>query len=150
LVVEFFCVNSLPTLIVLQFLSGIIFAGFNFAILNYFYQNVKADLINHISFFYIFQAFAMLAGSLVGAGIIEIGKKVYGNEVQAILLVLVISMAFRFIALIYSRKIKDINRNKVNLYASILLQKPVAYSVKHFWHVLSEQERKILHKLRAK
>jgi len=150
LFIEFLFLKSLPVLIILQFVSGIIFAGFNYAILNYFYQNVKVDLINHMSFFYIFQAFAMLAGSLVGAGIIAIGKKVYGNEVQAILLVIAISMAFRFIALLYSKNIKDVNRNKVNLYTSIILQKPVAYSIKHFWHVLSEQERKILHKIRAK
>ena len=150
LFVEFLFLKNLPVLIILQFVSGIIFAGFNYAILNYFYQNVKVDLINHMSFFYIFQAFAMLAGSLVGAGIIAIGKKVYGNEVQAILLVIAISMAFRFIALLYSKNIKDVNRNKVNLYTSIILQKPVAYSIKHFWHVLSEQERKILHKIRAK
>ncbi len=150
LFVEYFFVQYLPVLIILQFLSGIVFAGFNYAIINYFYQNVKVDLINHMSFFYIFQAFAMVIGSLLGAGIISIGKSIYGNEMQAILLVIIISMVFRFIAFIYSRRIKDVNKKPVNLYANIILQKPVAYSVKHFWHVLSAQERRILHKIRSK
>jgi len=144
LFVEYFFVDYLPILIILQFLSGIIFAGFNYAILNYFYQNIKIDLINHMSFFYIFQAFAMIIGSLFGAGIIAIGKIVYGNEMQAILLVIVISMIVRFIAFVYSRRIKDVNKKQVNLYINIILQKPIAYSVKHFWHVLSEQERKAI------
>ena len=91
-----------------------------------------------------------LAGIVAaGAGIIAFGKNIYGNEVQAIFLVIIVSMVFRFIAFMYSRKIVDRNKTGINLYKSIILQKPVAYSVKHFWHVLSYQERRILHRLRS-
>jgi len=154
LFVEFFFINNLPILIILQFLSGIIFAGFNYSILNYFYQNVKDDLINHMGFFYIFQASAMLCGSLVGAGLIKIGEKIYGNQVQAIFLVIVVSMVFRYIAFMYSRKLKstkDISNSKeIDLYRNIILQIPVSYSVKQFWHVLSKQERIFINKLKSK
>ncbi len=154
LIIEYFFINNLPVLIVLQFISGIIFAGFNYSIINYFYQNVKDDLINHMGFFYIFQASAMLCGSLVGAGLIKIGERMYGNEVQAIFLVIVVSMVFRYIAFMYSRKLKStkINSNtkEIDLYRNIILQVPVSYSVKQFWHVLSRQERAFVTKFKSK
>jgi len=154
LVVEYFFLNNMPALVIMQFISGIIFAGFNYSILNYFYQNVKDDLINHMGFFYIFQASAMLAGSLVGAGLIKIGEEIYGNEVQAIFLVIVVSMVFRYIAFMYSRKLKSVDidpqAKEIDLYRNIILQIPVSYSVKQFWHVLSEQERVFVNTFKSK
>jgi Na+/melibiose symporter-like transporter len=147
LIVEYFFVNNLAVLAVLQFFFGVVFAGFYFAVVQYFYKNIKEDVINHIAFYYIFTSFAMVLGSLLGSLIISIGKKYY-TELFALFLVFAVSAVFRFIAAIYGHGLKDQNKRNINLYSSILFQKPVIYSVKHFGYVLSEEEKKVVSEIK--
>jgi len=138
--------RSYLIIVISSFLAGVVFAGFNLSITNYFYQNVKSDLINHSSFFLIIQAIAILLGTLFGALIIGVARNFFGNELEAIILVFIISAIFRFFAYLYGRNIKDLNRRNIHLFKSIIIQKPVIYGLKGFGIYLSQEEKKMLSK----
>ena len=108
-------------------------AGLTLSIYGYFYQNVKYDMIHHMSFFMIFQSTAMLLGSIVG-GIISSNSKFWymGLEKYGLLLIFAISILFRLFTIGFINRIEDKNINKIDLPKNILLQKPIMFGVIKF------------------
>ena len=127
--------NRVWLLFFLNVLDGALMAGLTLGIFGYFYQNIKSDLIHHMSFFLIFQSFAMLLGTIVG-GYISSNPRFWfmGVERYGLLLIFSISMIFRIFTIGFIGKIKDTNRSKINLPKNILLQKPIMFGLNQFLH----------------
>ncbi|MFA5746299.1 MAG: MFS transporter [archaeon] len=127
--------NRIWLLFFLNIIDGALMAGLTLGIFGYFYQNIKSDLIHHMSFFLIFQSFAMLLGTIVG-GYISSNPKFWfmGVERYGLLLIFAISMIFRIFTIGFVGKIKDTNRSKIDLPKNILLQKPIMFGLNQFLH----------------
>jgi MFS family permease len=125
--------NNAWLLFSLNLLDGALMAGLTLGIYGYFYQNIKFDMIRHMSFFLIFQSFAMLLGTLLG-GIIASNPVLwlYGVEKYGLFLIFIISIVFRLFTIGFISKIKDTNKNNINLPKSIILQKPLIFGLYHF------------------
>ena len=125
--------NNVWLLFSLNLLDGALMAGLTLGIYGYFYQNIKFDMIRHMSFFLIFQSFAMLLGTLLG-GIIASNPVLwlYGVEKYGLFLIFIISIVFRLFTIGFISKIKDTNKNNINLPKSIILQKPLIFGLYHF------------------
>jgi MFS family permease len=130
----------------LNVLDGALMAGLTLGIFGYFYQNIKSDLIHHMSFFLIFQSGAMLLGTLLG-GIISSNPRfwLFGSEKYGLLLIFGISIVFRLFTIGFVGKIRDQNPNRINLPKNILLQKPIIFGLNQFLN-FTKEEGKILEK----
>ena len=137
-------------LILTSFFSGVVLSGFNLSIINYLYRNIKEDLMDHSAYFTIVQSTAIFLGTLFGSFLISFFEKISINEKNALILVLIISAFFRLIAYFFARRIKDPNPKKINIYKKIIFQRPVVYSLKHFFFYLSSEEKKLLKQYRKK
>jgi Na+/melibiose symporter-like transporter len=124
----------------LNVLDGALMAGLTLGIFGYFYQNIKSDLIHHMSFFLIFQSGAMLLGTLLG-GIISSNPRfwLFGSEKYGLLLIFGISIVFRLFTIGFVGKIKDQNPNRINLPKNILLQKPIIFGLNQFLNFTKEE-----------
>jgi len=125
--------NNALLLFLLNVFDGVLMAGLTLSVYGYFYQNVKYDMIHHMSFFTIFQSTAMLLGSIVG-GIISSTPKFWymGSEKYGLLLIFGISILFRLFTIGFINKIEDKNKSKIDLPKNILLQKPIMFGVTKF------------------
>ena len=130
----------------LNVLDGALMAGLTLGIFGYFYQNIKSDLIHHMSFFLIFQSGAMLLGTLVG-GYISSNPRfwIMGVEKYGLLLIFSISIVFRIFTIGFIGKIKDTNNKQIDLPRNILLQKPIMFGLNQFLH-FTREEGKVLEK----
>jgi len=125
--------NNALLLFLLNVFDGVLMAGLTLSVYGYFYQNVKYDMIHHMSFFMIFQSTAMLLGSIVG-GIISSTPKFWymGLEKYGLLLIFGISILFRLFTIGFINKIEDKNKNKIDIPKNILLQKPIMFGITKF------------------
>jgi len=121
-------------LFLLNVFDGVLMAGLALAIYGYIYQNIKTNMIHNVSFFMIFQATAMLLGSLVG-GIISSTPVFWymGLEKYGLFLIFVISIVFRLFTIGFINKIEDKNKENINLPKNILLQKPIIFGLTKFY-----------------
>jgi len=128
----------------LNIVDGALMAGLTLGIFGYFYQNIKSDLIHHMSFFLIFQSFAMLLGTIVG-GYVSSNSRFWfmGSERYGLLLIFAISIIFRIFTIGFIGKIKDTNRKQINLPKNILLQKPIMFGINQFLHFTREEGKVI-------
>lgn len=124
-------------IIFMSFLSGVVLGGFNLAINNYLYKNIKKDVIHYTSYFIIIQSTAILLGTLFGALVIKLAQNHFNNDLYALLAVFIVSGIFRFIAYLYSNNLKDKDKGLLNLYRSIVLQKPVYFGLKKITYFVS-------------
>lgn len=133
-------------LFLLNFYDGVLMAGLTLGIYGYFYQNIKSDLVHHMSFFLIFQSSAMLLGTLLG-GFISSNKFFWFNGVEknGLFLIFIISIIFRIVTLFFIKKIKDTNKKQINLPRSIILQKPIMFGFSQFLN-FTKQRSKTLQK----
>jgi len=141
---------SMILLLLLNFFSGMIWAGINLSISDYFYKNINKDLINHVSYYTIIQSFAAFLGVLVGAGILSLSKSLFNSEVMALAVVFALSAIMRFIAVLFGRRLKDHSKRKTHLFRDILLQRPIIFGLKRFQMLASEEEKKLLHTIISK
>lgn len=137
--------NNTVLLFLLNVFDGVLMAGLTLSIYGYFYQNVKYDMIHHMSFFMIFQSTAMLLGSIVG-GIISSTPRFWymGVEKYGLLLVFSISILFRLFTIGFINKIQDQNKKDINLPKNIILQKPIMFGITTFLNFTREEGKVIL------
>ncbi|HRS42603.1 MAG TPA: MFS transporter [Candidatus Diapherotrites archaeon] len=137
--------NNVLLLFLLNLFDGVLMAGLTLSIYGYFYQNVKYDMINHMSFFMIFQSTAMLLGSIIG-GIISTTPKFWymGLEAYGLLLIFGISILFRLFTIGFVNKIEDKNKDEINIPKNILLQRPIIFGVTQFLNFTKAEGEVIL------
>ncbi|HPV66334.1 MAG TPA: MFS transporter [archaeon] len=137
--------NNVLLLFLLNLFDGVLMAGLTLSIYGYFYQNVKYDMINHVSFFMIFQSTAMLLGSIIG-GIISTTPKFWymGLEAYGLLLIFGISILFRLFTIGFVNKIEDKNKDEINIPKNIILQRPIIFGVTQFLNFTKAEGEVIL------
>lgn len=137
--------NNVLLLFLLNLFDGVLMAGLTLSIYGYFYQNVKYDMINHMSFFMIFQSTAMLLGSIIG-GIISTTPKFWymGLEAYGLLLIFGISILFRLFTIGFVNKIEDKNKDEINIPKNIILQRPIIFGVTQFLNFTKAEGEVIL------
>lgn len=137
--------NNVLLLFLLNVFDGVLMAGLTLSIYGYFYQNVKYDMINHMSFYMIFQSTAMLLGSIVG-GIIATTPKFWymGVEKYGLFLIFGISILFRLFTMGFINKIEDKNKDEINIPKKILLQRPIIFGVTQFLNFTKAEGKVIL------
>jgi hypothetical protein len=126
--------NRAELLFLLNVFDGVLMAGLSLSIYGYIYQNIKTDMIHNVSFYMIFQATAMLLGTIVG-GIISSNPRFWymGIEKNGLLLIFVISILFRIFTIGFINRIEDKNKGKIDLPKDILLQKPIIFGLTKFY-----------------
>ncbi|MFH0906560.1 MAG: MFS transporter [archaeon] len=139
--------SNLILLAFVNFFGGLVWAGLLLGIYDYFYQNVKKDIINHFSLYIISASLAMFIGSLVGAEIFKQASNRYNSELIAITIIFVLSAVVRYFCLLYIHKIKDIKRKEINLTWSIILLKPITYGLERFYSFIIHEEKEIIQKI---
>lgn len=142
--------NNAFLLFLLNVIDGTLMAGLTLSIFGYFYQNIKTDLVHHMSFFLIAQSTAMLLGAVVG-GYIATNERFWfmGVEKYGLMLVFAISVLFRAFAIGFSGRIKDTNKSQINLPRSILLQKPIMFGLSEFLYFTRNKTRSISAEIKA-
>jgi MFS family permease len=139
--------KSFILLSLLFFFDGMVYSGFVIAIKNYFYQNIKEDLIHHVSFFNIFQSFAIFAATMFGSFIIIEFTKIFVFEKYALWMVFIIGSLIRFISYLFAKNIKDQKRRPINLIKNILKYMPLRYGLNKLNHFVIREEKLLLHKI---
>ncbi len=139
--------KSFVLLSLLFFFDGMVYSGFLISIKNYFYQNIKKDLIHHVSFFIIFQAFAIFAATMFGSFIITEFTNIFGYEKYAIIMVFIIGSILRFISYLFAKNIKDQRRRKIDLIKNILLYVPLRFGLSKLSHFAIHERRIVAKKI---
>jgi hypothetical protein len=132
-------------LLIISFFGGVVLAGFNLSIINYFYQYVKTDLIYHYSVFLIIQSTALFVGTMFGSLIIDIGKRIFNIELYALIFVFIVSAIFRFISIFFIKNLKDVKRKEKSIWKDIIFLKPVSFGLHQFGYYFLYEEKKAIY-----
>lgn len=142
----YFAQISFGLLLFGQFFAGTIISGFMLAILTYMYQNVKLDFMNHMSFLFVFQAIAMVLGSLFGGLIVEHFESLY-TPYYSVFLLFLITMVIRSFGVGFGvLKLKERKTTDINFVREVMFFRPFLYGVRGFVKVLSFEEKKFVKK----
>lgn len=125
------------------FIDAILTAGLGISITSYLYQNIKKDLIAHMTFFALIQAIALSIGALTAAGINHVLTKILTTETKALFWIFLIGAILRIITAIISQKLKDTNINKTNVLKEIMIFKPITYGGGKLLQIWGEKQKKI-------
>lgn len=130
-------------LISLVFIDAVLTAGLGIALTSYLYQNIKKNLIAHMTFLTLFQSIALTLGALCAAGINYVLTKKIGLESTALFWVFVIGISLRFITAILSQGLKDNNPEKTNVLKEIIIFKPIIYGGGKLMQIWGKKHKEI-------
>ncbi|HOW29766.1 MAG TPA: MFS transporter [archaeon] len=132
-------------LISLVFIDAVLTAGLGIALTSYLYQNIRKNLIAHMTFLTLFQSIALTLGALSAAGINYLLTKNLGSETRALFWVFIIGIGLRFISAILSQGLKDNNPEKTNVLKEIIVFKPIIYGGGKLMQIWGEKQKEITH-----
>jgi len=130
-------------LLLLVFIDAILTAGLGIALTSYLYQNIKKNLIAHMTFLTLFQSLALTLGALTAAGLNYLLTKKLGSEPTALFWVFVIGISLRLITAILSQGLKDNNPEKTNILKEIIVFKPIIYGGGKLFQIWGDKQKEI-------
>lgn len=143
----FFSKNFI-VLIILIFIDAVLTAGLGISITSYLYQNVRKNLVSHMTFLTLFQSVALTIGALSAAGLNYLLTRKLGNEATSLFWIFLIGIVLRIIIALWSQKLKDNNyTDKTNILKEIIIFKPIVYGGSKLIQVWGEKQKQITHKV---